>query len=147
MSFALDDLDPQFYPLACQLIARSCESGIPLKIIFTGRTQQEQIDLYAQGRTRPGAIVTWTLNSKHVMKPPDYRSRAIDLCPYDEYRLHGPDKLRWDAADPVWQKLGAIGEHLGLKWGVVRNGERIDLGHFEFVESALVSPALMWGES
>lgn len=117
-----------------ELIARCVEAVIPVAIIFTGRTQEEHAALYAQGRTAPGAIVTWTLDSRHVMKPPDFKSRAIDLAPWGEFRLHGADKLMWDAADPAWQKMGEIGEGLGLKWGVIRNGERVDLGHFEYRE-------------
>lgn len=132
MSRALDDLHPQFKPLAMELLARCLEAGIPVSIIFTGRTVAEQAALYAQGRTAPGKIVTWTLDSLHVMKPPDFKSRAIDIAPWEEFRLHGPDRLAWNAADPAWQRIGEIGEKLGLKWGVLRAGERIDLGHFEW---------------
>jgi peptidoglycan L-alanyl-D-glutamate endopeptidase CwlK len=102
-------------------------------IIFTARTQEEQAALYAQGRTAPGKVVTWTLNSKHV------RGLAIDLCPWEEFRLHGPDKLAWDADSAVWETIGKIGESLGLQWGIIKNGARIDLGHFEYVSPALAS--------
>ena len=147
MSRKLDDLHEKFKPLACELIARCVEAGIPVMIIFTGRSQQEQVSLYEQGRTKPGKIVTWTLDSRHVMKPPDYKSRAIDICPWEEFRMHGPDKLMWDADSPVWDTIGKIGESLGLKWGVIQNGARIDLGHFEYVQSAVVSPTEIWGEA
>jgi peptidoglycan L-alanyl-D-glutamate endopeptidase CwlK len=130
MGRALDDLHPDFLPLAAMLIARCVEAGIPVAIIFTGRTQEEQATLYAQGRTAPGKIVTWTLDSLHVMKPPEFKSRAIDLCPWEQFNLHGPDKLAWNDKEPAWQTMGEIGEGLGLKWGVIRNGVRIDLGHF-----------------
>lgn len=140
MSRALDDVDPCFKPLAMELIARCVEEGIAVMIIFTGRTPEEQASLYAQGRTKPGKIVTWTLDSKHVMKGrcvkcgAEEKSKAIDICPFSEFQLHGPDKLQWDETDPVWQRIGAIGERLGLKWGVVQNGQRKDVGHFELLE-------------
>lgn len=40
------------------------------------RPQTRQNKLYAQGRTEPGKIVTWTLKSQHT------RGRAVDLYPY-----------------------------------------------------------------
>lgn len=44
------------------------------------RTKQEQAALYAQGRTKPGPIVTWTLNSRHLPGP-DSLGRAVDVAP------------------------------------------------------------------
>lgn len=140
MSRALDDLDPCFKPSAMELIARCAEEGIPVMIIFTGRTSEEQGALYAQGRSKPGMIVTWTLDSAHVMKDrcvkcgAENKAKAIDICPYGEFMLHGPDKLQWDETDPVWLKMGSIGERLGLKWGVMQKGQRKDVGHFELKE-------------
>ena len=123
---------------AIDLLAYSTEAGIPLMIIFTGRLPEEQAALYAQGRTKPGQIVTWTLDSKHVMKSTPcpnsgetFKAHAIDICPWEEFRLNGPDKLAWSADSQIWAKLGAIGERFNLKWGIWKNGERIDLGHFE----------------
>lgn len=118
MSRKLDDLSPQMLPLALQLIARCVEAGIMVMIVDTLRTEAEQQAYVAKG-------VSWTLKSKHLT------GDAIDICPYETYALHGGDKLQWDAADPVWQKIGAIGESVGLKWGVIKKGMRIDLGHFE----------------
>lgn len=142
MSRALDDLDPCFKPLAMALLGYSTEEGIPLMIIFTGRTEEEHAAIHAQGRTKPGPIVTWTLDSKHVMKGrcakcgAEKKAKAMDVCPYSEFQLNGPDKLAWDSENQVWARIGAIGERLGLKWGVMKNGMRIDLGHFELREAA-----------
>lgn len=116
MSRRLDDLAPEFKPLAFELIARCAEAGIPVMIIYTLRTEAEQKDLIRAGRS-------WTNNSRHLV------GRAIDICPYEEYQLVGPDKLQWNSSDPVWQRIGNIGKALGLTWGgdwTVR-----DLGHFE----------------
>src|SRR5437867_4031964 len=110
MSRFLDDLSDEMKPLAFELLARCTEAGIPVVVVYTGRTQEEQDGLYAQGRTTPGKIVTWTRDSKHVMKPPDMKSQAIDICPLETYQLHGSDKLAWSTSDPVWQRIGAIGE-------------------------------------
>ena len=40
------------------------------------RSEQDQDDLYAQGRTTPGQIVTWTRESNHE------EGNAVDLIPY-----------------------------------------------------------------
>lgn len=121
MSRKLDDLSPRMMPLAMQLIARCVEAGIMVMIVDTKRTPEEQAANVAKG-------VSWTLRSKHLT------GDAIDICPFAVYDLHGPDKLQWDGGDPVWRKIGAIGEALGLKWGVVKNGQQIDPGHFEYRE-------------
>lgn len=131
MSRALDDLAPEFRPRAIELLARCVEAGIAVMIVDTLRTQAEHEANLAKG-------VSWTRHSKHL------DGLAIDIAPYDSYQLHGPDKLKWDSSDPVWGKIGEIGEKIGLKWGVwqrsaravpewLRRGEfvNIDLGHFE----------------
>lgn len=120
MSRALDDLSPRMRPLADRFLAKLMEARIPVMIVTTSRTQAEQVDAVKRG-------VSWTLNSKHLT------GDAIDVAPYDIYDLHGPDKAEWDEEDPIWLKIGAIGQACGLKWGVVNSkGQRKDLGHFEF---------------
>jgi len=121
VSRKLDDLSPRMLPLAMQLIARCVEAGIMVLIVDTLRTKEEQAANVKKG-------VSWTMHSKHLT------GDAIDICPFSVYDLHGPDKLQWDGGDPVWKKIGAIGESLGLKWGVVKNGVQIDPGHFEYRE-------------
>lgn len=122
MSRSLNDLSSRFRPLAVEFLARCAESGIPVMIIDTLRTWEEQKDNIARG-------VSWTMNSKHLPQDPEGKSEAIDVAPFEVYQLHGPDKLMWNAEDPVWQKIGVIGESLGLVWG---GRWRVrDMGHFE----------------
>lgn len=125
MSRLLSDLDSRFRPLVVELIARAVEIGIPVMIIDVLRTPEEQKVNLANG-------VSATLDSKHLPQPPDGKSLAIDICPYDTFSLHGPDKLKWDPADQAWTKLGQIGEDLGLRWGG-RWVKPHDPGHFEYV--------------
>src|ERR1043165_9615902 len=108
-SRALDDLTPEMKPKAMELIARCAEAGIPVMIINTLRTLAEQQQNVAKG-------VSWTMNSKHLPQAPTFKSDAIDICPYDVYNLSGPAKLQWDGGNPVWGRIGAIGEKLGLTW-------------------------------
>lgn len=112
--------------MAMELIARCAEQGIPVLIVDTLRTLKEQEEFLKKG-------ISWTMNSKHLT------GNAIDIAPYEIYQLHGPDKLQWNAADPVWQKIGFIGKSLGLIWG--GDWKQKDLGHFEMaVESSNSNP-------
>lgn len=52
--------------------------GIRVMVGETLRTKERQAELYAQGRTKPGEIVTWTKNSRHFAGP-DGLSRAVDV--------------------------------------------------------------------
>jgi peptidoglycan L-alanyl-D-glutamate endopeptidase CwlK len=118
MSRSLHDLSPRFRPLAYELIARCVEQGIGIAIVDTLRTPEEHAANLAKG-------VSWTNRSKHL------DGDAIDICPYQTWDAHGPDKLNWDPGDPVWQKIGAIGESIGLRWG--GRWRQKDMGHFEYV--------------
>jgi len=95
------------------------EAGIMVMIIDTWRSPAEHAANLAAG-------VSWTKHSKHL------DGLAIDICPYQQFQLHGPDKLQWDGDDPIWTKIGTMGEALGLVWGGRWRKQR-DLGHFEYV--------------
>ena len=123
MSRSLNDLSYRFKPTVFEFLARCCEAGVPLMIIDTLRTPEEQAEHLANG-------VSWTPNSLHLPQPPDNKSLAIDVAPYYIFQLHGPDKLQWDAKDPVWEKIGLIGERMGMTWG--GRWKQKDLGHFQY---------------
>jgi hypothetical protein len=118
----LNDLDPQFRPLVVEFLARATEAKIPLLIVETRRTLAEH-----EANVRAGK--SWTSHSPHI------RGLAIDVCPYLHYGPGRSDKvLLWDVkdaaiSDPIWEKLGEIGEACGMRWGG-RWGVR-DCPHFE----------------
>ncbi len=87
--------------------------GIPVRITETIRSQERQRELYAQGRTRPGPVVTWTLNSAHLS------GRAFDFTV-----VGAPE---YDDDPEAWEFAGTLGEDLGMRWG----GSFGDYGHFE----------------
>jgi len=116
MSRALDDLDDRFRPAAMELIARAAEAGIPVMIIDTLRTPAQHAINLANG-------TSWTEHSKHL------DGLAIDVCPYAVYTLHGANKLQWQADDPAWAVLAAIGRKLTLRCGF--DWKQKDCGHFE----------------
>ncbi len=102
---------------ACRLLFQECfKAGIKnIFITETYRSQERQKYLYAQGRTRPGQIVTWTLNSNH-------KSRlAWDIAV-------GPPQSLYDVT--TLNRVGAIARKLGITWGGDWVGS-IDRPHFE----------------
>lgn len=116
MDKTLDSLDISFRPLVDKFLAKLVEAQIPVVIVNTRRTEWEQAQNLQNG-------VSWVKHSKHQ------DGLAIDICPFDTYSLHGDDKLKWDANDPIWQKIGTIGKQLGLVWG--GDWTKKDMGHFE----------------
>ncbi|MGN4125653.1 M15 family metallopeptidase [Lysinibacillus sphaericus] len=101
---------------ACRLLFQECyKAGIKnIFITETYRSQERQNYLYAQGRTRPGQIVTWTLNSNH-------KSLAWDIAV-------GPPQSLYDVT--TLNKIGAIAKKIGIEWGDTWTNA-IDRPHFE----------------
>ena len=95
-------LSAKMKTLAEELLYQAMLKGHDVRITSGLRTQAEQNTLYAQGRTAPGKIVTWTTNSKHI------GGNAIDIC----FNGNNPYPTNFN-----WEKLGVIGEELGLRWG------------------------------
>jgi D-alanyl-D-alanine dipeptidase len=95
------------------LIDEAADNEIELRVVSTYRSQREQDQLYAQGRTSPGPIVTWTQTSAHT------RGRAVD------FTIEGSPE--YDDDPEAWETLGRIGTSMGLNWG----GSFQDYGHFE----------------
>lgn len=87
-------------------------------LTHTLRSNAEQESLYAQGRTKPGKIVT---NARGGQSPHNF-GLAFDIAIVNE---HGDPT--WPDDDVIWKTLGFIGSSLGLRWG----GEFGDRPHFE----------------
>lgn len=99
---------PRLQTLAQELIKVCNESGLKIKIGETFRTKEEQDDLYAQGRTKPGNVVTNAPGSS-------YSSYHQWGTAFDIYRADG--KGAYYDSDGFFSKAGAIGVKLGLEWG------------------------------
>lgn len=110
MSRSVDDLDPTFQPRAFELVARCTGRGVPLMIVDTLRTPEEQRANLARG-------VSKTQHSLHLPQPPLGKAKAMDVCPYSIFQLHGPDKLQYDTRDPAWTIVREEAKRLGLRWG------------------------------
>lgn len=118
MSQRIEDLEAVTLGLCQRFLTVTLAQSLNLKLTQTLRTMDEQARLYAQGRDLPGRIVTY---AKPGQSPHNW-GMAFDVAfmgsrPYPS------------ADDPVWEKLGELGEGLGLTWG--GRWKLRDLDHFE----------------
>ena len=79
--------------------------GLDVLVYCTLRSMQEQAELYAQGRSKPGRIVTY---AKPGQSAHNY-GLALDFCPL----LAG--KPVWSAASLLWKRPIALAEDAGLE--------------------------------
>lgn len=83
---------------------------IPLRVTDGFRSYAQQDAIYAQGRTKPGSIVTYAKggSSNHNF------GLAIDIVPIGRNSLNEPF-LNWNTSQ--YPFLGRIGQSIGLEWG------------------------------
>lgn len=103
----INDLLPTIAAKARQLLAQCEAAGIQLIVTSTYRDYERQNALYAQGRTKPGKIVT---KARAGFSAHNFR-RAFDVVPLKD------GKPWWTAPEAAWQKIGKIGQDCGLEWG------------------------------
>lgn len=101
------------------------ETGFPpriaIRIVQGLRTIQEQNDLYAKGRTKPGAIVT---NARGGSSYHNY-GLAIDFCLlYDKDGNGSWETVSWDQVKdfdgdktPDWKEVVKVFTDAGYEWG------------------------------
>lgn len=101
------------------LVSECAKEGLIVKITDTLRTEKEQNDLYNQGRTTSGSIVT---NCKYPNSMHNW-GVAFDICRND-------GKGAYYNNDGWFQKVGAIGVKIGLEWGG-NFKSFVDMPHFQ----------------
>ena len=102
-------------------------------VICGVRTKEQQAQLYAQGRTVPGDIVTWTLNSRHLPASDGF-GKAVDLVPYP---VNWNETRKFDdIAEAMIQASKEL--NVSIRWGadwdmdgIPRERDEIDSPHFE----------------
>ena len=122
----VDALAPELRHKLARVIERmKGEYGHDVSVVETARSQERQDFLYEQGRSRAGAVVTWTRDSAHT------RGDAVDVI------VDG----KWSNADG-FARLQRIAKEEGLRTLGIR-----DPGHLELespgrpIEGATISSA------
>jgi hypothetical protein len=116
----IQQLDPGFQPKVRQLLLQGLSEGLKPEIVEGYRSQDRQNELYEQGRSTPGKVVTQTRHSMHT------QGKAVDLAQLDE-----SGKITYDVTPGFWDRMGAIGKSLGLMWGGDWKGFK-DRPHFQY---------------
>lgn len=125
------------HPKLVQVVERAIEiSKVDFKVVEGVRTPERQKELYAQGRTKPGPKVTWTLNSNHFKKVDGF-GHAVDLlpAPYD-WKDTKPFDVMAEAMFAAAKELGVV-IRWGANWdqdGKPREKGESDSPHWELAE-------------
>lgn len=102
----LDDLNPEARAKAKEFLRQAKAAGFDVLVTSTFRNAASQDWIYAQGRTRPGSVVT---RARAGFSWHQFRC-ALDIVPL----VNG--KPDWNDLNK-FNRLGAIGEACGLEWG------------------------------
>ena len=116
-------LNPKVQPLARKLIEEATAQGIYVKIISGHRTYEEQNELYAQGRTKPGKVVTKAKGGQSM------HNMAVAL----DFGIFNKDGTKYFDESPDYARVGKIGEALGFVWGGSWKSFK-DEPHLEYTE-------------
>ena len=125
-SRSLNDLLTPVAEKAGRFLVIARDAGINLLITATYRDAEAQAQLYAQGRTAPGKIVT---NARAGESFHNWRV-ALDVVPLEKGQCVWND-------DALWQRVGELGEQVGLQWGG-RWTTLTDKPHFQYTAGLTV---------
>jgi peptidoglycan L-alanyl-D-glutamate endopeptidase CwlK len=113
----IDDLHPDLQGKAREFVQECKKEGIEVLIYMTYRSNEEQNELYAKGRTAPGPKVT---NAKGGQSDHNFMldgkpaAKAFDAVPLRV--IEGKKRPVWN--DPkLYELMGEVAERVGLKWG------------------------------
>jgi len=125
VSRKIEDLNPVVQLRARALLNAAKDAGIDLIITSTYRTAEQQAALYAQGRTKPGVIVT---NARPGESYHNWQC-AFDVVPLRNgkpiWGTSGEDGM-------LWRKIGELGESVGLEWAGRWTGKLREMAHFQY---------------
>lgn len=120
-SRSLDDLLPVVKRKAEEFRKLCADQGMDILIYCTLRTWEEQDGLYAQGRTKPGKIVT---NARGGESFHNYG------CAFDFVPLQA-GKPAWSDTS-LYRKAGVIAESVGLEWAGRWTGSLRETAHCQY---------------
>lgn len=128
----ITDLDPTLQPIAQEHLqqARDLPGGAHMFLTCTYRSNEEQNEDYAKGRTAPGNIITWAKagESPHNCTLADGTPAAKA---YDIAIENADGTLDWSGSSVAWQEAISIGQELGLESGTTFPPGKQDRPHFQ----------------
>lgn len=115
----INELHPKVKAKAQAFLDECKKAGLNVIIYSTYRDHESQNDLYAQGRTKSGKIVT---KAKGGDSFHNWRV-AFDAAPVTN------GKIDWNNSK-LFERMGAIGKKVGLEWG--GDWKFKDMPHLQF---------------
>jgi peptidoglycan L-alanyl-D-glutamate endopeptidase CwlK len=107
-----------------------------VRVLEGVRTIARQAELYAQGRTKPGRIVTWSMKSRHLT------GHAVDLAPIDEHGVIDWNDLPRFTGVALAMLAAAAELRVPIRWGgdwdrdgKFRERGEYDSPHFELLRA------------
>lgn len=101
----LEDVDPKLAEFARRLMKGMASIGHPMFVSEGFRSMERQAELYAQGRTKPGKVVTNAKPGESLHNT----GRAVDIV----FDSNNP----WADSHP-WELAGKVGESIAMAMGV-----------------------------
>ena len=109
----LEGVHPDLIAVAKKAIALSSQDFFVNEGV---RTPARQKELYAQGRTKPGPKVTWTLKSNHFVNTRTGFGHAIDVYPFP-YNPDAKDIAKKQRAVAAAMFKAADELDIPIRWG------------------------------
>ena len=147
MSRRIEDLVPEFQPMVKEFLVECEAKGVKVFITYGLRTFDEQKALYAQGRLDIGQVNALrrvvgmgiiTSPENNIVTHADagdsvhQYGRAIDVAFWWDKNLDGKIQAGEVGWEGDWDKVGMIGETLGMVWGGRWPGKKHDRPHFQY---------------
>lgn len=114
----LEPMAEDFRAAVLRVLSDMDAAGYPMMVTDGARTDERQAELFAQGRTTPGPIVTYAdgvrNRSNHQLRG-DGKAYAVD-CAFVVAREDDPESftVTWDGP---WALYGQTAQNHGLSWG------------------------------
>jgi len=130
-------LHPKLKQEALEIYKEICNkltNGIQCRFTQTLRTNKEQDELYAIGRTKPGKVVTWAKGGDSYHN----YGLAIDICLLVDLNGDGIKEASWDTLKDFdgdhqsdWREVVEVFLKYGWEWGGNWNKPKTDTPHFQ----------------
>lgn len=104
---------------------------IDFTIVSGVRTKAQQEALYQQGRSGPGKIVTWTMDSRHLLQDDGY-GHALDVAPYVDGGIDWNNTENFYILSTIMFR-SAMELGVELEWGGF--WKKPDMPHFQLKEN------------